>query len=281
MNNKSNTEIRVLPTRQGVAWLLQSMALLRAQPGRLLFIAVLLQFMMGLTQLPVIGFLLIISVPALSAGLLQAFLITAEGGRPSPHLLFQPLLSGAKTIRMLAMGALMFIVGILTVSLVLSGNEAMLNQELLMSIEQGDIEALSSLDPALVQSMMFAFLIGISVSGTLSYMTIPLMWFHDHKLGSALVLGLKALFANWKPFLLLGLGLAGLMLPVVMAAGFLFIWAGSAGALSIIVLALVMILLLAFQLILFGTQYCAFRDIFAMESGPTGSGQPDDSQLVA
>jgi hypothetical protein len=281
MINKSKTEIRVLPTRQGVAWLLQSMALLRAQPSRLLFIAVLLQFMMGLTQLPLIGFLLIISVPALSAGLLQAFLVTAEGGRPSPHLLFLPLMSGARTIRMLAMGALMFIVGILTVSLVLSGNEAMLDPELLSRIEQGDVEALSSLDPAILQSMVFAFLIGISVSGTLSYMTIPLMWFHDHKLGSALALGLRALFVNWKPFLLLGLGLAGVMFPVVMAAGFLFIWAGSAGALSIVMLGLVMILLLAFQLILFGTQYCAFRDIFGMESRQTGSDQPDDSQLVA
>lgn len=281
MINKSETEIRVLPTRQGVAWLLQSMALLRAQPSRLLFIAVLLQFMMGLTQLPLIGFLLIISVPALSAGLLQAFRVTAEGGRPSPHLLFLPLMSGARTIRMLAMGALMFIVGILTVSLVLSGNEAMLDPELLSRIEQGDVEALSSLDPAILQSMVFAFLIGISVSGTLSYMTIPLMWFHDHKLGSALALGLRALFVNWKPFLLLGLGLAGVMFPVVMAAGFLFIWAGSAGALSIVMLGLVMILLLAFQLILFGTQYCAFRDIFGMESRETGSDQPDDSQLVA
>jgi hypothetical protein len=281
MINKSKTEIRVLPTRQGVAWLLQSMALLRAQPSRLLFIAVLLQFMMGLTQLPLIGFLLIISVPALSAGLLQAFLVTAEGGRPSPHLLFLPLMSGARTIRMLAMGALMFIVGILTVSLVLSGNEAMLDPELLSRIEQGDVEALSSLDPAILQSMVFAFLIGISVSGTLSYMTIPLMWFHDHKLGSALALGLRALFVNWKPFLLLGLGLAGVMFPVVMAAGFLFIWAGSAGALSIVMLGLVMILLLAFQLILFGTQYCAFRDIFGMESRQTGSDQSDDSQLVA
>jgi hypothetical protein len=79
----------------------------------------------------------------------------------------------------------------------------------------------------------------------------------------------------------LGLGLAGIMFPVVMAAGFLFIWAGSAGALSIVVLGLVMILLLAFQLILFGTQFCAFRDIFGIEIRQAGPGQSDDGQLVA
>lgn len=281
MINRAQTEFRVLPARHGVAWLLQSLALLRAQPARLLFLAALLQIIMGLTQLPVIGFLLIISVPALTAGLLQAFHVTASGGRPSPHLLVKPLLSGATTIRMLALGALMFIVGVLTVSLVLSGDEAVMDPELLTRIEQGDVEALSSLDQGVVQSMALAFLVGISVSGTLSFMTIPLIWFHDLKLGAALGTGLKALFSNWRPFLLLGLGLAGVMFPVIMAAGFLFIWAGSAGAMSFIVLAGVMILLLAFQLILFGTQYSAFRDIFGVESQAAKPDQPDDGQLVA
>ena len=281
MINKSQNEIRVLPARHGVAWLMQSMALLRAQPGRLLFIAVLLQVIMGLTQVPVIGFLLIISVPALSAGLLQAFLVTAGGGRPSPNLLFLPLMSGARTIRMLTMGALMFIVGILTVSLVLSGNQAILDPELLSRIEQGDVEALVSMDPTVVRSLVFAFLIGISVSGTLSYMTIPLMWFHDRKLGPALGDGLRALIVNWRPFLLLGLGLAAVMFPVVLAAGVLFIWAGSAGVLSFLVLGLMMVLLLAFQLVLFGTQFCAFRDIFGIETRPTKPDQTDDGQLVA
>jgi hypothetical protein len=44
---------------------------------------------------------------------------------------------------------------------------------------------------------------------------------------------------------------------------------------------LVMILLLAFQLILFATQYCAFRDIFGLESELAPPAGTDDSQLVA
>jgi hypothetical protein len=276
-----NRQARVVPARHGIAWLVQSMTLLRAQPARLFLLAMLLQVMMGLTQVPIVGFLLIISVPALSAGLLQAFLVTAEGGKPSPNLLFRPLLSGAHSMRMLAMGALMFAVGVLTVSLVLSGSEAILDPELLSRIEQGDVAALSSLDQGALHKMVLAFLIGISVSGTLSYMTIPLMWFHDRRLGPALGEGLKALVVNWKPFLVLGLGLAALLIPVSLAAGILFLWVGSAGGLAFVVLGLVMLLLLAFQLVLFGTQFCAFRDIFGLDTGQADSEESDEGQLVA
>jgi hypothetical protein len=51
--------------------------------------------------------------------------------------------------------------------------------------------------------------------------------------------------------------------------------------LSVILMGLVMILLLAFQLILFATQYCAFRDIFGLESEASPSSRPDDTQLLA
>jgi hypothetical protein len=281
MSPKPDSKIRVAPPRQGIAWLVQSMALLRLQPGRLLFIAVLLQIMMGLTQVPLVGFLLILSVPALSAGVLQAFRVTAEGGRPAPALLFSPLLSGSHTGRLLLLGAVMFAVGILTAALFLSGNDAVLDPELLSRIEQGDIEALSVLDQGTLHRMVIAFMIGISVSGTLSYMTIPLIWFHDRKLGAALVDGLRALFVNWKPFLVLGLGMAAVLVPVVLLAGILVSLAGSAGLLSIILMGLVMILLLAFQLILFATQYCAFRDIFDLESESAPPAGTDDGQLLA
>jgi hypothetical protein len=108
-----------------------------------------------------------------------------------------------------------------------------------------------------------------------------LIWFNDRKLGVALVDGLRALFVNWKPFLVLGLGMAALLVPVVLLAGILVSFAGSTGLLSVILMGLVMILLLAFQLILFATQYCAFRDIFGLESESAPTAGTDDSQLVA
>ncbi len=281
MNTKSILQGRVVPPRHGIDWLVQSIALLRSQLGRLLFIAVLLQIMMGLTRVPMVGIFVILSVPALSAGVLQAFRVTAEGGRPAPALLFSALFSGSHTGRLLSLGALMFLVGILTITLLLSGDEALLDPELLTRIQQGDIETLSVADQDTLHRMVIAFLIGMSIIGTLSYLTTPLIWFHDRKLGAALADGLKALFANWKPFLVLGLGMAAVLVPMMLLAGILISLAGSTGFMKIILLALVVILLLAFQLILFATQYCAFRDIFGLESDALPPAGTDDSQLVA
>ena len=281
MNRESQRKSRPLPARQGIAWLLQSLILMRAQPGRLLLMVVLLQLIMGLTQVPLVGLLLILSVPALSAGLLEGFHTTARGGRPAPSLLFVPLTSRKYTGRLMGMGALMFLVGIVSVALVLPANDAMLDPELIARIEQGDIEAVSALDMDSLRSMIFAFLIGLSISGTLSYMTIPLIWFHDRKLGPALAEGLRALVVNWKPFLVLGLCLAGVLVPVSLLAGVLFAYAGTTGAFSMLTMALVMLLVLAFQLMLFGTQYCSFRDIFGLDSRPETPEPEDDNQLVA
>jgi len=281
LNNEVRKQVKVVPPRHGFAWLVQSLALMRAQSGRLLLMVVLLQLIMGLTQVPLIGFLVILSVPALTAGLLQGFHITARGGRPAPSLLFVPLTSRGHAGRLFGLGALMFLVGIISVALLLPADSALTDPELISRIEQGDVEALSALDMDSLRSMIFAFLIGLSISGTLSFMTIPLVWFQDRKLGPAIVVGLKALMVNWKAFLVLGLGLAGLLIPVSLVAGVLFTTAGSGGVVSMLVMAVVMLLVLAFQLLLFGTQYCAFRDVFRLESDSEPTKPPDDSQLVA
>ena len=72
---------RVAPSR-GFGWLGESLALLKAQTARLLLIALLLQLILGFTQLPIVGLLVILAVPALNAGVLQCFHVTAAGGRP-------------------------------------------------------------------------------------------------------------------------------------------------------------------------------------------------------
>lgn len=270
-----------LPFSRGLAWLVQSLALLRMQAGRLILIAVFMQVIMGLTQVPVIGVLIILSVPALSAGVLEAFDVTGRGGTPSLNLLFKPLTSGTHAGRLFMMGALVFAIAVLTISLLLSGNQVLTDPELMSRIEQGDVEAITQLDQEAVGKMILAFLVGISISGTLSYFTIPLMWFGDRKLGRALPEGLKAMVLNWKPFIMLALGLFIVLVPVVVVSGLLFGLSSGKGALSVIAMAVMMILVLAFQMVLFGTQYCAYRDIFGMEE-PSADREPgDDSQLLA
>ena len=124
----------------------RSLALMRAQSGRLLLMVVLLQLIMGLTQVPLIGLLLLLSVPALTAGLLQGFHVTALGGRPAPSLLFVPLTSKGHAGRLFGLGAVMFLVGITCVALLLPADSMLTDPELISRIEQGDTEALAALD---------------------------------------------------------------------------------------------------------------------------------------
>ena len=242
-----------MPFSQGISWLLQSFSLMRQQAGRLLLIAVFMQVILGLTQVPLIGFLVIISVPGLSAGVLEAFNVTAQGGHPGLNLLFRPLLSGAHMGRFILMGALVFAIGVLSISLLLSGSGELLDPDLMSRIEQGDVEAITQLDQKSLGMMALAFLVGISVSGTLSYFTIPLIWFRNRKLGAALVEGIRALVTHWRAFVMLALGLFAGLIPVAVVTGFLFQLASGGGLLSVIVMAVIMILLLAFQMLLFGT----------------------------
>ena len=278
---EQNTNRSALPFSRGIAWLVQSMALLKMQAGRLILIAVFMQVILGLTQVPVVGLLIILSVPALSAGVLEAFDVTGRGRIPTLNLLFRPLTSGTHSGRLFLMGALVFAVGVLSISLVLSGNEALLDPELMSRIEQGDVDAITQLDQEALGKMVLAFLVGISISGTLSYFTIPLMWFGDRKLGRALAEGLRAMVVNWRPFIMLALGLFAVLVPVVVVSGLLFGLASGKGALSVIMMAVMMILILAFQMVLFGTQYCAYRDIFGKDETDAPEEPGDDTQLLA
>jgi hypothetical protein len=278
---KDQNSRAALPFSRGLAWLVQSMTLLRMQSARLILIAIFMQVILGLTQVPIIGLLIILSVPALSAGVLEAFDVTGRGGIPSLNLLFRPMTTSKYSGRLLLMGALIFAVGVLSISLVLSGNEALLDPDLMSRIEQGDVDAISQIDQQAIGKMVLAFLVGISISGTLSYFTIPLIWFGDRKLGAALGEGLKAMVRNWKPFIMLALGLFITLVPVVVISGLLFGMASGKGALSVIVMAVIMILILAFQMVLFGTQYCAYRDIFGMGESAAPNEPGDDSQLLA
>lgn len=283
MNKGDHKTFSAVPASHGFAWLLQSLAVIRLQPGRLLTIAILMQLILGLTQVPLLGLLVILAVPGFNAGVLQAFHVAAQGARPALSTLFGPLASSRHSGRLLGMGAVVFVVGLVTMSVLLAGNELVQDPDLLSRIEQGDVDALAQIDLETVGDMILALAIGIAISGTLSYFTIPLIWFRDRKLWPAIGEGLRAMVVNWKPFLLLGLGLTILVIPVSVVAGLLYSMAGGGGAVAVIVMGLVLVLVLLFQLVLFGTQYCAYRDIFGIgeSAPPPPAGPNDDGKFLA
>jgi hypothetical protein len=283
MNDQRPIEFRKVPAASGWGWLAQSLRMLRAQAPRLLFIAVVMQIILGLAQVPLLSVLVVIAVPGLTAGILEAFHVTGGGGSPSLGLLFRPLSSRDHRGRLLALGALVFAIGLLCVSLLLPAGGLELDEELLVRIQQGDAQAVAALDPGLIRRLLMALMVSVAISGTITYLSIPLVWFGRARLWPAIGAGLRALIVNWMPFLLLGAGLLAVFLPLALISGLLIQLTAAGGLVAMFAMGLLMVLLLLFQLILFGTQYCAYRELFGLETGAEATEEPanGDGQLVA
>lgn len=287
--NMRSEQPRTVPASSGMRWVLQSLSLIRRQPGRLLFLAVLLQLILGLSQVPVLGVLVILALPAFSAGLLEAFHLAGRDQRWPASVLFLPLTRKPANGRFLLLGVVMFCLAGLTAMLVMGGSDAQLETDLMQQIEQGNTEALAQMDPQLAMRVMLAALLAVSISGTVSFFAIPLIWFHDMPMARALLLGLKGMQRNWRAFLVLAVGLMALLFPLVLLFVLILKLLSALGPASVLLAAMVMLTGLLFQLVVLGTQYLACRDIFGlpaqggMAAGPDArpDAGPDDGQLLA
>ena len=285
MSHEPNRRFRVVPASRGAAWLMIAAKLLRSQVWRLLTVAVIVQLIMSLTRIPVLGLIVALAIPVLSAGMLQCFHHVRRGLPLSPIVLFSPLADTRLAARLFLLGGIIGVIAVILISWLLSGVQELSDPELLARLEQGDLQAVLALDPAVVRRAFLAIAIGVAVSGTLGYFSIPLLWFRQLPVGAAIATGLKALVRNWLPFLLLGLMLTVLSIPLFLVLGLLVGITAVSGGPGIIQYALFLLAVLVVQLLMFGTQYCAFAEIFELggdlpaESGE--SAERRDDQLVA
>ena len=281
MTGQTPLAINKLPAARGLAWLSGSWGLVKKQPLRLLLISLFFQFFLSFSQVQALGMLVILCLPALSAGLLHAFLLVERGEKPMLAVLFIAFTSKFHISRLLLLGGVVIVLGLLVVSLILAGQVVDIDPEIIGRIEQGDLEALQLIDPQIMENAVLAMAIGAAVSGSVTYFSVPLIWFRQQGVGSALITGLKALGRNWKPLLVIGLLLGALAVPIVLLFGSFYLSALSEGSSASWLAFLLMILGPMFQLLLFGTQYLAFKDIFGLEPTATGHKKNSGDQLVA
>ena len=267
-----------LPASRGLAWLTGSVALLRAQWARLILIGLILQFLMGFTQAGVLGILFVLAVPALTAGVLQAMFSVEQGIRPSLFTLFSAFTSPERMMRLFVLGVVMIAAGTLTAGAMLAGSVETLNPELLSRLESGEVEALALIDPVALQRIVLSVIAGVAISGSIGYFAIPLIWFQGKSTGTAILNGLTGMFRNWLPFLVMGALLMVVAIPVVIIIAVLFSRPGGGSGISAILTLIMLLVMVIYQLLLFGAQYLSFKEVF-------GTGHPDTSsesnQLVA
>ena len=282
MNEGPRLDFRVVPASRGLAWLINAARLVRSQLWRLLAVAVIVQLIMGFTRVPVIGLIIALAIPVVTAGMLQCFHQVRLGLPLSPVVLFSPLRAAALAVRLFLLGGLIGLVAVILISWMLSGVAELSDPELLARLEQGDLEAALSLSPSTLQRVFLSIGVGVAVSGTLGYFAVPLLWFRHLSVGAALSTGIKALVKNWLPFLVLGGVLVAISLPLFLVLGLVLGITAVTGGPGIIQYALFMLAILVVQLLMFGTQYCAYSDIFSLGGEPAMRQENhSDDQLIA
>jgi hypothetical protein len=281
MNEQGELVIHKLPASRGLAWISGSWELIRRQPLRLLLIGLFFQLFLGFTQSSALGLLVILCLPVLTAGMLHAFFVVENVGKPALGVLFLPFTKGESVGRLILLGASVLVIILLIMSAFMAGQVVGIDPEIISRIEQGDLEALQFIDPQIMENAVLAMAVGAAVSGCVTYFSVPLIWFRKQGMGSAVIIGLRALGRNWKPLLMLGVFLAIVSVPIVLLFGSFYLSALTEGAGSYGLAFLLLVLGPLFQLLLFGTQYLAFRDIFGFAEATPARGEPSDDQLVA
>lgn len=281
MNNQVPPSIHKLPAARGLAWLSGSWGLIKRQPIRLLLIGLFFQFFLSFSQMQAVGLLVIIALPILSAGMLHAFFLVEQHEKPMLVVLFMPLVARKGVSSLLLLGGIVIVLSLLFVSFSLAGPMMEIDPEVLSRIEQGDLEAIQLVDPQVLENAVLAMAAGAAISGCITYFAIPLIWFRHLGVGQALVMGLKGMGRNWRPLLVIGILLGILAVPIVLLFGSLYLSALSDGGSSSLLAFLLLLLGPLFQLMLFGTQYLAFRDIFGLEVPRSGQAVNKGDQLVA
>jgi len=281
MSDRVPLSIQKLPAARGLAWLSGSWQLVKRQPLRLLLISLFFQFFLSFSQVEAIGLLVVLCLPILSAGMLHAFFLVERSEKPMLAVLFMPFIARKSVSSLLLLGGIVIVLGLLIVSLTLAGQMIDLDPEILRRIEQGDLDAIQLIDPQVLENAVLAMAVGAAISGCITYFSVPVIWFRQKGVGSALVTGLKAMGRNWKPLLVIGLLLGILAVPMVLLFGSFYLSALTEGASSSWLAFLLLLLGPLFQLLLFGTQYLAFRDIFGLEETTAGHSKKKPDQLVA
>ncbi len=274
-------DYRKLPAARGLAWVTGSWGLVKRQPLRLILISLFLQVFLSFSQAGALGLLVILTLPVLSAGMLHAFYQVERGEKPLLAVLFVPFTSTRMFATLLLLGGVVMVLGFLVISVVMSGQLMGIDAGILSRIEQGDLEAIQLIDPQIMQNAVFSMAIGAAISGSITYFAVPLIWFRKQTLSRSIRLGLVALGRNWRPLLVIGVLLGLLAVPIGLLVGSFYLSGLSGGSVSPVLALLILLLGSMFQLLLFGTQYLAFRDIFGLDLDGVAGKDAKDDQLLA
>lgn len=263
MNDRPTIRITVYPATRGVAWLREAYAMLSR--ARLQWILLLMAYyiVMGLIDLvPFIGQLAVpVLKPVFAVGFLAAAWSQERGGKPEPRQLFQGFRANLGALLPLGIFLLIGISLAVLASALVDGGKLV---DLLSGKAKFDEDTFAG--GAIQRGMLFAAACALPVMLALWYAP-ALVVFHGCTAGVALVLSLRACFANWRPLSVYGVMVAfyGVAVPGMVMGLLGFLLPAMAGLfISVMVLTPYLFLVIATLHI---SDYVSYRDIFHAEEG--------------
>lgn len=271
----------------GIGWLVSGGELMSRGGGALLRVVLVLLAISLVQVVPLIGTLALMLVsPALTAGMLNVFRAVQQGETPGVDSVLAGLSDARCRGGLLMLGAF-FVIGLVAAIGVLSAWLA----------PQMDMQALTEFlnDPDAMNSnpeQLLALFQGVNVFGGLVlaalvlalvlgglYFAVPLVFFWNWPVFTALIWSLRALVVNWLAFLGFGLVVVGVFLlagiTFAIVSGIVSLALGNAGV--FIAQLLSMALSLFLQLLVAAAQWRSFVQVFP--AGDDGGSTPDGNSL--
>ncbi|QKK01574.1 MAG: hypothetical protein HND55_02245 [Pseudomonadota bacterium] len=266
---------------RGLGWLPAGGELLARGLRPLAGVAAVWLLVSMLALIPVAGQLVVaLLTPLLTAGALLAFHAVATGSRPPPSTLLAAWQPASRRTALIWIGAFGLIGSVAAFAVLAGWLGTQVTPDQLEAAMRSP-EALAELlgEVSLGGGLVLAAAVLAAVI-TIMYFAIPLVAFGRLSAPRALVTGLRAALANWAAFLGLGLAVIGLAVAAALVLMVLLLFLSLAlGTLGQYIGQVVLIVTAMFiQMLMVGTQYVAFRDVFGpIDSSPVAK----DDQLLA
>jgi len=268
---------------RGLRWLPAAAELLFSAFTPLSGLAALWLLVSMIALIPVVGQLSIMLItPLLTAGAIAAYAEVAAGRRPAPTILFSAWSNPDTRRRLLGVGAfgiLGSLVAMATLAAWLGSQVSPEQLQVAQTSPEAMAEVIRQVSPGPLLLVAAAVL---AVVLSAMYFAVPLLLFSDLGVVAALTLSLRAVIGNWAAFLAFGL----VLIIAVIALGIVFgvilvtlgIAIGPAGQMAGQVL--VMLAAMLVQVLMAGTQWIAFTEVFGKPGDRQREADPSD-QLLA
>lgn len=268
----------------GLRWLPAAAELLFSGFGPLAGLAALWLLVSMIAIIPIVGQLAVMLItPLLTAGAIAAFTQVSAGRRPAPTMLFAAWGRPDLRNRLFALGAFGILGSLLALLVVAAWLSGQVTPDQIQAAQQSPQAMAEMLEQISLGPMLLVAAAMLAMVMAAMYFAIPLVMFHHITTARALTTSLRAVVSNWSAFLGFGLVVIAMVVALGLVFGIVMVTLSVALGTAAQMIAQVVFMLVAMlvQVLMAGTQWVAFTNIFGSPGENRDEPEEPDDQLLA